>query len=510
MKGDFTLDRNIVSVSLRTICRAGMTVRIEPRAMRVLEILAQQPGQVVSKASLIQAVWGHTHVTDDVLTRCISCLRKALDDSAREPRIIQTIPKAGYRLIGAINWMQEDPAPVPMPQAQAAPRLPALRSDGNPRHTSKGTRLLGAITALVFAAGAMLGTAYVFETKVSTPGYGQMSGHFGGGGRDSGSGHNADSGAYRFYMLGRYYWNKRTQAGLDRAVSLFQRALSLDPRYASAWAALADVYNVMPDWGALSPGEAFPRARAAALRALQLDPTSAEAHAALAYTIGNYDWNWSEAEREFHTALQLNPGYPSAHQWYAMQLAALGRFAQARAEISKAEQLDPVSAVIGTDAAEILYASGLNDAAIEKFREVIALDVNFPQAHAGLARVYERLGRYDDAVDELGKAAESTGDRTFSAQLSGAYSRSGYAGALKELITHELRGRVGDHYGSAAEIARLYTALGERRDALDWLEKARDDRDSCMVFMTAASEFDTIRQDARFVRLLDATGRPRS
>jgi len=322
---------------------------------------------------------------------------------------------------------------------------------------------------------------------------------------DSRGGVSVDPEARSAYLLGRFYWNQRTPASLQKAVSSLQRAVHLDPGYALAWVGLADAYNVMPDWNTQTPREAFPRARQAALRALQLDPMLAEGHAALAYTISNYDWKWAEAEREFQIALRLNPDYPSAHQWYAMQLSSLSRFPEAIAEIRKALQLDPTSSVIAANAAEILYAAGMNEAAARQYREVIGLDPHFAQAHAGLARVYERQGKYDEAVEELGKAAEVSDDRAFGAALAVAYSRSGYAGTLRARIAHELQSS--GRYRSASEIARLYTVLGQKNAALEWLEKARDDRDSCVVFMTATSDFDPIRADARFIRVFNTTGR---
>jgi DNA-binding winged helix-turn-helix (wHTH) protein/tetratricopeptide (TPR) repeat protein len=449
VKGDFTLEQSIVCVSLRTISRGGVSVRIEPKAMRVLEVLAQEAGKVVSKTSLIQAVWGHAHVTDDVLTRCVSCLRKALDDGAREQRIIQTVPKTGYRLIGAIQWIDADPgrAPIKSPTASEMPALhpnPVQINSGHvypPRSNSwyvrQATSLVRGIGAITIATLAIIAAMHLFTAAaplrkplkdltgpdISRP---------------------AVSEAHHYYLLGRYYWNKRTPAGLHRAETLFQQAVNVEPGYARAWAALADTYNVLPDWGVLPPREAFPRAKAAALEALQLDPSLAEAHAALGYAIGNYNWDWPQAEKEFQTALRLDSDYPSAHQWYAMQLAALGRFPEATAEIRKAQQLDPTSPVIGTDAADILYAAGRNAAAIDKFREVIDLNGDFPEAHAGLARVYERLGRI---------------------------------------------------------------VLGQKRAALDWLETARDDHDSLVVFPTTTSDFDPVRGDTRFVQLLNTTGR---
>jgi len=547
VKGDFTLEQSIVCVSLRTISRGGVSVRIEPKALRVLEVLAQEAGKVVSKTSLIQAVWGHAHVTDDVLTRCVSYLRKALDDGAREQRIIQTIPKTGYRLIGAIQWIDADAGRVPI-KSPTASEMPALHSSpvqissghvypprSNSWHVRQATPLVRGIGAIAIATLAIIAAMHLFTAAAPSrkpfstiiTAVTRMSADADNRGRvrarqriserlpfnsrndltGPDSSRPADSEAYRFYLLGRYYWNKRTPAGLRRAETLFQQAVNVEPGYARAWAALADTYNVMPDWGVLPPREAFPRAKAAALEALRLDPSLVEAHAALGYAIGNYNWDWSQAEKEFQTTLRLDPDYPSGHQWYAMQLAALGRFPEATAEIRKAQQLDPTSPVIGTDAADILYAAGRNAAAIDKFREVIDLNGDFPEAHAGLARVYERLGRYEDAVDELGKAADLAGDRTFSTALARAYSQSGYAGTLKELIRHQLRDRAGEHCGSAAEIARLYSVLGQKRAALDWLEKARDDHDSLVVFLTTTSDFDPVRRDKRFVQLLNTTGR---
>jgi len=503
---DFKLAESVVSPRLRTIEHKGRRVRIEPRAMRVLEVLARQPGEVVSKANLIEQVWGHAFVTDDVLTRCISCLRKALGDDARYSRIIETIPRTGYRLIGSIQLIEPDALPtlLPAPVPIEALRVPTTLAAGQGRRHgwrayAGGWQLAG------FLCGVMLLLWLTHLSGTSRRSVSERLSLHPDTRVTSRGGATFDPEARSAYLLGRYYWNQRTPASLQNAVNSLQRAVHLDPRYALAWVALADAYNVMPDWNALAPQEAFPRARQAALRALQLDSTLAEAHAALAYTLGNYDWKWTEAEREFQIALRLNPDYPSAHQWYAMQLASLSRFPQAIAEIRKAHQLDPTSPVIATDAAEILYAAGMNETAARQYREIIELDPHFAQAHAGLARVYERQGKYDEAVEELGKAAEASDDSTFGAALAVAYSRSGYVGTLHALISHELEGS--GRYRSAAEIARLYTALGQKSAALEWLERARDDHDSCVVFLMQTSDFDSVRADARFTRILRVTGR---
>jgi TolB-like protein/DNA-binding winged helix-turn-helix (wHTH) protein/Flp pilus assembly protein TadD len=169
--------------------------------------------------------------------------------------------------------------------------------------------------------------------------------------------------AYEAYLKGRYFWNRRTADGLKRAVDYFDQAIQKDPNYAQAYAGLADSYDLLGDWeyGVLAPNEAYPKAKAAAVKALELDNTLGEAHASLAFSLDVFDWDWGSAEREFRRAIALNPGYATAHHWYAWHLSEMGRNSEAIAEMRKAENLDPLSLIISADMAELLLVAHLND-----------------------------------------------------------------------------------------------------------------------------------------------------
>jgi tetratricopeptide (TPR) repeat protein len=187
--------------------------------------------------------------------------------------------------------------------------------------------------------------------------------------------------AYDLYLKGRYFWNKRTRQGFQQAIDYFQQAVSKDTNYARAYAGLADSYALMSSYGFASPNDLMPKARAAALRSMQIDDGLAEAHTSLALITENFDWDWQTAEREFRRAIQLDPNYATAHQWYAECLSFQGSFDEALRESERARQLDPLSLIISTDDGAILYYSRQYDRAIEHFRAVLAMEPSFPRAH---------------------------------------------------------------------------------------------------------------------------------
>jgi DNA-binding winged helix-turn-helix (wHTH) protein/tetratricopeptide (TPR) repeat protein len=499
MRGNFSVGEYFVSPSLNSISRFGATSHIEPKAMHVLVCLAENAGQVISKEVLIQKVWARAFVTDDVLIGSISALRKALGDSAREQLFIETIPKNGYRLVAPVDWANVA-ASMTMPRTDDSMQARStLTGSWRPGYLAKRFSIASAcILALAFAM-PFVGRS-PFETSLATIVRA----------RDPHSlsrNHEArNPEAFRLYLMGRHYWNKRTKDGLDRAAGYFRQSIDKDPTFAMAYAGLADAYNLMDEWGSASPRESFPRGKAAAMKALELDDSLAEAHASLAYVLSNHDWEWTKAENEFQTALRLDPNYASAHQWYAMHLASMGRFREATIEIQKAQELDPLSSIIGVDAGEILYAEGHYTAAIEQYKKILEFDPTFAGAHLGLARAYERAGEYRDAMKELQNSSKLDGGGKFTAELSQAYTRSGYRGLLVRRIQLELEERSKGRNGSAAELASNYLALGQKSDALNWLQKAYEDRDSCAAFETASVDFDALRDDDRFEQLSKRTG----
>src|SRR6202020_3598556 len=232
--------------------------------------------------------------------------------------------------------------------------------------------------------------------------------------------------AYESYLKGRYFWNKRTADGLKAALAYFKQAIDEDPTYAQAYSGLADTYALLGDWqyAVMTPKEAFPEAKTAALKALELDSTLGEAHNSLAFVLDGFDWNFDAAGNEFRRAIELNPGYATAHHWYAWHLGLLDRFDEAIAEMKKAQNLDPLSLIINADLAELFILAHSYDESIRQSRKTIDMDPNFALAHNQLAQAYLAKNMYEEAVEELTKAVRLSGDSpTCMANLARATSQ---------------------------------------------------------------------------------------
>jgi TolB-like protein len=320
--------------------------------------------------------------------------------------------------------------------------------------------------------------------------------------------HTADPEAYREYLKGRYFWNKRSEDGLKKAIAYFQQAIDRDPAYAQAYAGLADSYDLLDDWGATPPRESFPKARAAALKALELDDSLAEAHTSLAFVKDNYDWDFIAGEQEFKRAIALDPNYATAHQWYAMHLAALQRFPEAEAEMQRAVEIDPLSVIITMGLAEIDDWERNYDAAAEQYRKTLELDPNFVGAHGNLAGIYENQGKYKQALEEEQKAADLSGQAAFATAESDAFAKFGYPGLERKRLERFLHQRANGQYVPALALAQIYFNLGNKDAGLQWLEKAYDERDSSMVYLNVYRDFDTVRNDPRFREVVKKVGLP--
>jgi tetratricopeptide (TPR) repeat protein len=318
--------------------------------------------------------------------------------------------------------------------------------------------------------------------------------------------HTSNAEAYKLYLQGRYYWNKRTPGENEKALKYYEDAIALDPTYALAYAALADSYLLQ----LLSThrAERLPKARTAAIKALEIDDTLGEAHAALA-EVEVSEWNWPAAERGFKRALELNPNYPTAHHWYAEYLSRFGRHDEAIREIRRAQELDPLSIPISMIAGHVLMMARRYDEAIAQFKQTLEMDPNFHLARVFLAGAYIGKGMYEEALTEAEKrvmrlqdAPEGQVARQLEnfAEFRAAYRQSGARGFHQKWLERQ---------GAGSERAYMkaghYAQLGDNDRAFEWLEKAVEKREGD-GYLYVDPQFDPIRDDPRFRELLKKAG----
>lgn len=312
----------------------------------------------------------------------------------------------------------------------------------------------------------------------------------------------ADPEAHLLYFKGRYFWNKRKTPNLRTAIAYFQKAIDRDPGYAEAFAGLADAYALLATAGsdAIPPHDIMPRARAAATAALKLDERLAEAHASLGYVASNYDWDWPTAEREFERAIALNPNYATARHWYSWYLIMMGRLAEAEEQITRAQELDPLSPMIGTTVGVPLFYARQYDQALARFNRAAEIGPDFWLTHVWLGWTYAETGRYADAVAEFQMEEELSALKY--GGLGYAYARAGDRGAARKVLADALRTSE-QQYISSHAIAIIYAALGEKDEAFAWLERALSERDEEMAIIKVDPRLDSLRSDARFTSLVE-------
>ena len=314
--------------------------------------------------------------------------------------------------------------------------------------------------------------------------------------------------AYESYLKGRFFWNKRTADGLRVGLAYFNQAIEEDPKYAQAYSGLADTYALLGDWqyAVMTPTQAYPKAKAAALKAVELDSALGEAHNSLAFVLDGFDWDLDSGGKEFRRAIELNPGYATAHHWYAWHLGLLGRYDEAIAEMRKAESLDPLSLIINADLAELLVIAHSYDEAMRQSRKTIEMDPNFAMAHNQLGQAYLQQHMYQQAVVELQRAVQlSAGSPTCIANLARAYALSGQRSAAVKLLS-DLKASSTPGYSHASEIAAIYVSLGDTNEAMNWLQKGYAERFNPGVLIRPG--FDPLRSDQRFQNLVHRVGLP--
>lgn len=313
---------------------------------------------------------------------------------------------------------------------------------------------------------------------------------------------------HELYLKGRYFWNKRDEPSLNKAVEYFRQAIAKDPDYAEAYAGLADSYILLFGYAPAPPPLALQNAKAAAEKALYLDDTLAEAHASLAILAPYFDWNWELSRKHYQRALELNPNYATAHHWYGdAYLEQMGKVDDAVAEIRKAQQLDPLSPIIATDLGKALIFARRYDDAITQLKQALELDSSFSLAHFWLYCAYLEKGMYSDALTELDKAKPLLGPSRYQAETAFLEARSGNTEQARKTLAHVLQISQRE-YINPAVIALACTALGEKDQAFAWLEKGYAEKLPFVASMKVVPALDPLRSDPRFADLVRRIGLP--
>ena len=309
--------------------------------------------------------------------------------------------------------------------------------------------------------------------------------------------------AYQLYLKGQYFWNKRTPEGLKKSIEFYSQAIALDSGYALAYAGLAGSYGVIGGLSLAPPREAFGKSQAALQKALGLDETLAEAHYGLAIVNLLYVWDWEEAEREFKRAAELNPKLALPHGLYSYHLT-MGRVPEAVAEAKRVLMLDALSLPFNRDVAETLYCAREFDQTIEHCRHMLEMDANYPLSRHFLGLAYEKKGMTDQAIDELTKSvALSQGSPESIGALGYVQAVAGKRDEARRTL-ERLKDMSKQRYVQATSHAVIYTGLGERDAAFEWLQKAYEERDIGLVHLYLKSNpiWDSIRSDPRFTEML--------
>jgi TolB-like protein/DNA-binding winged helix-turn-helix (wHTH) protein len=600
--GIFQLD-----LKARELHKAGVKVKLQEQPFRVLELLVDRAGQVVTRDELQQKVWPTDVFVgfDQGLNNAIKKVRDALGDSAHSPRFIETVDRLGYRFIAPVSAAPRRPseprfhfdlrmlrnitliglvaasliavfayrawhgsttrdrafsekvilAVLPFDNLSRDPDQEFF-SDGlteemiaqlgklNPEQLTvitrgsvakyKGSRLelsqIGReLHADYFVQGSVRRasdrvriTVHLIQVRDQTDVWAESYDrelkdvlalqdsvvrtianqiHITLTRGRLPSRASVDPEAYEAYLKGRYYWNKRTASGLQKALIYFQQAINKDPAYGAAYSGLADCNSGLAWHGFKSPAEALPEANAAALKAIEIDPQSAEAHASLGLVL-NHRWDWVGAEAEFKRALQLDPHYANAHHWYGDYLSVIGRHDEALLEAKQALELDPLNLMIGTWVGLRYYLARKYDLAIAQGRNTLELDANFAAAHLVLGESYVRNEQHEKGLDELQTAASLSGESPlYLAQVAVAHASAGRKPEALQIIAH-LQAISNTRYVSPYGLAQIYAALNDKEQTFKWLQLAYDDRAVWMSYLSVDPVFDDIRSDQNFQDLL--------
>jgi TolB-like protein/Tfp pilus assembly protein PilF len=557
--GEFEAD-----LRARELRRNGAKIPLQQQPFQVLAALLERPGQVITRDEIRQLIWSADTFVDFErgLNKAVNRLRDALGDSAQKPRLIETLTGRGYRLLLPVLRSIDSVAVLPFKNSSGNRHqeywaegvtdelITRLAAMGGARVISRTScaqfkncsaampdiarrlRVEGVIEGSVAVTGRKIkiraqlvhapqdqllwAASYecdlaniltlqdqiVREIAIQVRTRSAPS--------DRGARVLSDprkTAIYQNYLRGRFFWNKRTPADLNKAITYFQRAANLDPMFAPAHAGLADSHVVLGILGLLRPRDAFPKAKVEARTALALDETLAETHATLGHIRWVYDWDWRSAQREFKKAVELNFNCCSAHMWYGNLLTLLHRDEEAISELKIARDLDPLSLPVNAFLGFVYMRLRQYDLALTACQDAIELDVNNPFGHWMLARVLDARGELRKSLIESKKAVRlSNGGQPFAAHLGYAYARLRDRKRARAVIDMLIKSSA-RRYVSPYLIALIYTGLGQNDSAFEWLEKAYADRAPRLTELFD-EPFANMRSDARFRGLSQRVGLP--
>jgi len=557
-----------VDFESRELRKQGSRMRLEEKPFQVLELLLERAGQVVTRHSLRNRLWPDTHVGfEHSLNTAVNKLRELLGDSAQSPRYVETLPRLGYRFIAPLEKPKRYISPTGKRMLAVLP-FENLNSSPEQEYFADGLteemishlgqlspKRLGVIarTSSIQYRGTKksIGTIaeelkvdYVLEGSLRREGKrvritaqlieAQEQTHLWSASydrdlrdvlnvqadvarqigkalaiellpEDPSKSLVFDATAHESYLRGRFYFGQRSETALKKAIASFEAALSVEPACARSLSGIADCSALLCWFGALAPREAGPRAKAAAARAIEIDGTLSEPHASLGLLKFWYEWDWKGAEEEFLRAIELNPSYSAAHQWYASYLNAMGRLDEAQAEQRRCRELDPHSLMLNMNAADPFFFGRQFDRAIEHLLALLEQEPQFSPALFNLGRAYVQKGLFDEAIASFEKAVQFTENREGLPALAHAYALSGKTEQARRIL-QELKTIPEGRYQASPMIARIHLGLGEFDEAFDWLRKGIEERSFWNIFLKVDPVYDPIRSDPRFHELLRSLG----
>jgi len=542
--------------------KQGVRIKLQEQPFQVLALLLENCGQAVTREELRQKIWpADTFVDfDHGLNAAINKIREALGDSADKPRFVETLPRRGYRFVGAIETT------APRIESLAVLPLENLSCDPEQEYFAEGmTEALITTLAKIGALRVVSRTTAMYYKGVHRPvreiakelqvdvvveGTVLRSGD-----RVRISAQLVDAHAdthlwaevydrnmrdvlalqsevaqaiareiqvkltplekaqlaqaspmvpeaYEAYLKGRYYWNRRSQDAFPKGVQFFEEAIAKDPGFAAAYAGLSDCLCALGSWSVVAPEEVYPKNKKMALRALELDPGLSEGHASIAWVKTWHEYDFKDAEKEFERSIELNPRYPTAHSWFGFFLGNMGRFDEALTECKRAIRLDPLSMPIQWATGWVYTMARRYDESIAALEKVLEFDPDFSSAHVVLGYPLLQKSLYPSAVNALERAVKLSPRSTMYLSVLGeVYARSRRPEEALRILDR-LRELSSQQYVSPYYVARLHLALGNRDEALTLLETAYRERVPSMLFLKTDSLLDDLRSDPRFQDLL--------